>query len=124
MAADYLKTQIGTHLLRTATFSKPTQVRVALFTDASVEVSGGSYARVTHGPSDATWEEVTPGTFQNLTRVVFARPTADWGNVKTVVLFDQSGNEFGRGDLENAFAVTNGAEPPVFEAGTIVVSVV
>lgn len=123
MAANYLRTQVGTHLLRTATFSKPTQVKVALFTDAGIEVSGGSYARVVYGPSDATWAEVSTGVFQNLSAVTFARPTADWGNVKTVVLYDQSGNEFGRGDLENAFAIPNGAEPPVFAAGTITVTV-
>lgn len=125
MASDYLKTQLGTHLLRTASYTKPTQVRVALFTDAAVEVSGGSYARVTHGPSDATWEEVAgdPGLFQNLTDVAFPLPTADWGVIEEVRLYDQSGNELGRGDLDYPLPVYVGDTPPTFAPGTIRVRV-
>lgn len=125
MSSDYLKTQIGTHLLRTGSYAKPTQVNVALFTDADIEVAGGSYARVLHGPSDATWEEVagTPGLFQNLTTVTFPLPTADWGVIESVRLYDQSGNELGRGTLDYPLAVYSGGTKPIFTPGSLKVTV-
>lgn len=89
---------------RTAALSKPTQWWWALFTVAptaaggGTEVVGGSYARVALPPLDANWYSTqgtlsgnsngTSGLTSNGLTVTFATPTADWGTVNGVGLFD------------------------------------
>ena len=58
-ASDFLVSSVRAHLLRSGTWTKPTGLWVALYVTApsrsggGVEVSGGGYARVRHGPGDA-----------------------------------------------------------------------
>ena len=120
--SDYLETQIITHLFRTATYTKPTVLAVALCTVAPTdtdtgtltgkEVSGGSYARVTLNPLDANWAAVSAGngTTSNTPAITFAAATADWSTVVAVAICDatSSGNMLFYGTLTGNKVVNNG----------------
>ena len=82
--SDYLKNELRKHVFRTGSFTKPATVYVALYTAApsdaggGAEVTGGSYARVQVGPSDAAWSaHATAGRTQNVSAVTFPTPTAN-----------------------------------------------
>jgi hypothetical protein len=129
-ASDYLETQISNHLLRTASWTKPSAIYVALFTAApsdsggGTEVSGGSYARVQHGPSDATWA-VSNGVCTNTGVIQFASPTADWGTITHFGLFDAStaGNLLVWGALNTGLSIYNGNPAPFFNEGLLIITI-
>ena len=103
-ASNYLENKLIDHLFRTATFAKPTALHIGLFTAApsdlggGTEVSGGGYARGTLAPGDANWKATqggiagpssgTNGTTTNAAVVSFPTPTADWGLITHVGIFD------------------------------------
>lgn len=85
--------------------SGPTNTFIGLFTTAptdtggGVEVTGGSYARATVASSLANWAGTqgagtttastgTGGQTSNNTTITFATPTAGWGTVTAVGVFD------------------------------------
>ncbi len=84
------------------TFSAaPANTYVALLTTAptdssgagSVEVSGGSYARVaiaSSGWSTISGSPSSPGQISNSGTLTFATPTANWGTVLCVATYDAS----------------------------------
>src|SRR3972149_9500724 len=95
--SDWLEGQVRAHIFRTASFTKPTVLAVALCTaaptDASTgatitEVSGGSYARVQRDPLDANWTAAssTDGLTDNAADITFPTATADWGTVTHVAV--------------------------------------
>lgn len=104
--SDYLENKLIDWLLRGQAFTPPTSVYVALFTSApsdaggGTEVSGGSYARqavacssaafaATQAPgSTAATSTGTSGTTSNNAAVTFPTPTAAWGTITHVALFD------------------------------------
>lgn len=129
-ATDALELLIGRHLFRTATWTKPTALYVALFATlpaddgtGGVEVTGGSYGRILHGPSDATWSDPTAGNgeFSNLTVVTFAIPTANWGNVVGAGIYDQSsgGVLLLKNALDTARNIVAGDPAPNFPPGSL-----
>jgi hypothetical protein len=68
---------------------------VALFTAAptdvaasGTEVTGGSYARKSTAAAD--WNASSSGQSTNANAITFTTPTADWGDVVAVGLFDAS----------------------------------
>lgn len=103
-ASNYLENQLIDHIFRTATFAKPTVLAVALFTAApsdaagGTEVTGGSYARVDLPPLNANWKGThgnttgassgTGGVTSNASAITFPAPTADWGTVTHMGIFD------------------------------------
>lgn len=133
-ASNYLEDQIGTHLLRTASWTKPAGIWVALFTvmpdeagTGGTEVTGGSYARVQHGPSDATWLGPTDGNgqFSNIGAVLFPAPTADWNSVVGFALYDAvtAGNYLAGNAFALAVTVSDGDPAPAFGTGQLTVTV-
>lgn len=129
-ATNTLKLLIGNHLLRSDSWSKPTNVYLALFTTipaddgtGGVEVTGGSYARVDVGPDDALWNAPSgdTGIFDNISVVSFPDPTADWGNVIGAGLFDASsgGTLLATGALDSARNILSGDPTPNFPAGSL-----
>lgn len=138
--SDYLENKIIDHLFRAATFAKPSTVYVALFTAApsdsggGTEVSGGAYARVQVGPSDTAWNATqggtsgassgTGGATANAAAIVFPAPTANWGSITHIGIFDAStgGNLLLHGALTTAKTVNNGDPAPQFDAGALDVS--
>lgn len=125
--SDYTENNIITGLFRTGGFTKPAALYAALYTampgeaGGGTEVSGGSYARVQVGPSDATWAAPVSGDghTENVGVVQFAAPTAAWGNIVGTALMDAAaaGNEIVYGALTTPKTVNNGDAAPSFAAG-------
>lgn len=129
-ATDYLENQIGDHILRDATFTKPAALYIGLFTTlpsddgtGGVEVSGGSYARVAAGPGNATWDAPGDGSgrFSNAGTITFPAPTANWGTVVGFGLFDAStaGNLLIYNSLSASKVVNSGYDAPQFSPDTL-----
>lgn len=123
--SNYLKNQLRTHVFRTGSFAKPATLYVALFTVAptdaggGTEVAGGAYARVQVGPADASWSaHATDGRTQNVAVVTFPVPSANWGTVTHMAIFDAlaAGNMLAWQQLVTARVVNNGDPAPAFNA--------
>lgn len=126
---DYLENQIVDHIFRTASYTKPTTLYVALFTAApgetggGTEVSGGSYARVAVSTGDANWAAPVSGnaTTSNVNAITFPAPTAAWGSVTHWGVFDaaSAGNLLIYAALATSKTVNNGDAAPSFAAGAL-----
>ncbi len=126
--SDYLESQIGNLLFRTQTAWKPAAIYVALFTAApsdsggGTEVSGGSYARVAVSQLDAQWNAPSAGNglFSNVNNITFPTPTANWGTIVAMGIFDAStaGNLLIWGLQTPNKTVNNGDPAPKFDGGT------
>jgi len=127
--SDYLENQLIDHIFRTATFAKPAGIYIGLYTTAptdaggGTEVSGGSYARVAVTQADTSWDAPVAGDghTQNSNDIVFPAPTADWGQVVAVGIFDAStgGNLLMWATLATPKTVNNGDAAPKFVAGDL-----
>lgn len=136
--SNYLENNIIDFVLRGQTFTPPSTLYVGLFTSApsdtggGTEVSGGSYARVslasslvnwagTQGAGTTTASTGTSGTTSNNTVISFPAPTANWGTITYVGLFDAStsGNLIIYGALSASKTVNNGDAAPSFQAAAL-----
>jgi hypothetical protein len=136
--SDYLENKLVDAFVRGQSFTMPTTVYVALATtsgsDAAcgTEVSGGSYARVSITSSLANWAGTqsagstvassgTGGTTSNNNAITFPSPTANWGTVVEVCVFDAStsGNLLFRTALTVSKTVNNGDAAPSFAAAAL-----
>lgn len=127
--SDYLELQIIDHLFRTGTFPKPAGIFFALFTanptdaNGGTEVSGGAYARVAVAQANAQWN--TPvannGHTDNVNAITFPAPTANWGSVTHIGIFDAAaaGNLLIHGALGTPKTVNSGDPAPSFGAGSM-----
>ncbi len=110
--SDDLVDLVGDHLLRTSSWTKPTVLGIALNV-SGVEVTGGSYARVARNPLDANWTAPVSGNgvYSNTATIAFPAPTADWGAVDTVAIYNatSAGTEYFRIDLEDPVTIVNGS---------------
>jgi hypothetical protein len=104
--SDYLENKLIDFILRGQSYTPPATMYVGLFTgtpgDASfTEVSGSAYARVaitsslanwsgTQGSTTTTASSGSSGTSYNNAAVNFPTPTATWGTITAVGLFDAS----------------------------------
>ena len=121
--SDFLAECIGTHLLRSGSWEKPTALAVGLETNTGAEVAGGGYSRLSAGPSDAAWTGPAEGNGQHTTATTLAwpSPTADWGSVASVLLWDAAvdGNTLVAIPLTTIRPIVAGALAPNFQAGGI-----
>lgn len=137
--SDYLENKLIDYVLRAQTFTAPATVYAALLTtndnDAhgtAVEVATGSYARVAVTSSLANWAGTqsagstsassgTGGTTSNNNAITFPTPTANWGSITGIGLFDAStsGNLLFYGALTVAKTVNNGDPAPSFAAAAL-----
>ena len=91
-ATDWLKDQIRAHLLRSATWAKPAELWVALYSAAPTAAGGGTelnaagYARVRHGPGDYYWTAPVDGWFANASKIQFGVPLAPWAGIEAAGL--------------------------------------
>lgn len=133
---NYAENKLIDHIFRTTTWT-PGTMYVALFTAApsdtggGTEVSGGSYARQSITKGNANWTGThgtttgdssgTGGTAGNASTVTFPAPTANWGSITHVALFDavSAGNMIAWGALTTAKTVNNGDPAPTFPAGSL-----
>jgi hypothetical protein len=105
--SDYLENKLIDTFFRGQTFTMPATMYVALATTSSsdtgcgTEVATGSYARVAVTSSLANWAGTqaagsttastgTSGTTSNNGTITFPTPTAGWGTVVSVCVFDAS----------------------------------
>lgn len=94
-------------------------------TDAGTgtEVSGGSYARVARAPSNANWSgaSATDGLTDNAAAITFPAPTANWGTVTHLGIWDRAtgGNLITHGVLTTPRVINNGDAAPLFSAGEL-----
>lgn len=136
--SDYLENKLVDTFLRGQSYTMPTTVYVALATSTGsdsacgTEVSGGSYARVSVTSSLANWAGTqsagstvastgTGGTTSNNNAITFASPTANWGTISEVCIFDAStsGNLLFRTALTTSKTVNNGDAAPSFAAAAL-----
>jgi hypothetical protein len=105
-------------------------------TGSGTEVTGGSYARVAVTSSLANWAGTqspgstiassgTNGTTSNNNAITFPAPTANWGQVVSVRVWDaaSSGNAWLCFNLTTAKTVNNGDAAPSFAAGALTVQI-
>lgn len=105
-------------------------------TGSGTEVTGGSYARVAVTSSLANWAGTqsagstvassgTGGTTSNNGTITFPAPSANWGSVSSVRVWDAStsGNAWLCFNLTVAKTINNGDAAPSFAAGSLTVQV-
>jgi hypothetical protein len=141
--SDYLENKIIDFVFRGQTFTPPATLYVALFTTADndagsqrVEVSGGSYARAavtsslanwagTQGTGTTTASTGTGGTTSNNNAITFPAPTAGWGTIVGIGIFDAAtaGNELWYGSLTTSKTVNSGDAAPSFSAAALSIQI-
>jgi hypothetical protein len=133
---NYLENKVIDWLFRGQAFVPPATLYFALFTVAPSEVgggteaAGGSYARVavvgslanfsgTQAAGSNTASTGTSGQTSNNGAITFPAPTANWGSVVAVGVFDAAaaGNLLLYGVLTVAKTINNGDAAPSFPAG-------
>lgn len=134
--SDYLENKLVDQIFRGQAYSFPATLHFALFTtndndadSSKVEVTGGSYARVgvtaslanfagTQSAGSTTASTGTGGTTSNNGAVTFPAPTANWGTVTGMGVYDASsgGNLLFYGALTTSKTVNNGDPAPSFAA--------
>jgi hypothetical protein len=135
---DYTENKLIDWLLRGQAFTPPATVYIGLLTAApsdsaaGTEVSGGSYARVAVTSSLANWAGTqsagstsassgTGGTTSNNGTITFPAPTANWGVVTHIGIYDASsgGNLLISAALTTSKTINNGDSAPSFAAGSL-----
>lgn len=133
-ASNYLEEEIGKHLLRTGSWTKPSAIYVGLFTTmpgedrtGGTEVSGGSYTRVQCGPGDSYWTSPVGGSgiYTNTDLIEFPTPTANWGDIVGFGLFSAitSGDLYIIKAFAESVTVNLGDPRPGFSAGTLAITI-
>lgn len=136
--SNYSENKLVDYLMRGQAFTAPTSVYVGLATTAGsdaacgTEVSGGSYARVAVSSSTANWAGTqgvgttaassgTTGTISNNNVITFPAPTANWGTVVEVCVFDAAttGNLLWRVSLTQSKLISSGDAAPSFAAAAL-----
>ncbi len=127
--SDYWESKILDHIFGKAAYTAPTHIYVAAsLADPGdsgtglVEPPGGNYARVETDPAD--WTAATDGQIENTAAFVFPTPTADWGVITHVALFDAAtgGNFLARGQLPTVQNIYFGGAPLEVSAGGLAIS--
>lgn len=105
-------------------------------TGGGTEVSGGSYARVavtmnmtnwagTQSAASTTASSGTGGTTSNNGTITFPAPTANWGTVTGIAVYDlaSGGNELFWGPLTVNKTINNGDAAPSFAAAALTIQI-
>lgn len=136
-ATNYFDLGIGNHLLRTAQFTKPAELWLALFKiKPDADGAGGSevfadgYSRIACGPGNAFWSAPTDGTgeFKNIVELEFGGPNEDWAVAPEYIvaygIYDAQvgGNLLITNDLLTPQEVLDGGLPPKFEVGQLIIA--
>jgi len=126
--SDYWENKILDHIFGKAAYAAPAHIYVAASTadpgesgSGLAEPSSGNYARVETDPAD--WTTATDGQIENAAAITFPTPTADWGAITHVALFDAAtgGNFLARGQLPTVQNTYSGGAPLELSAGGLAV---
>lgn len=134
--SNFLENKIIDSVFRGQGFASPTTLYFACFTapptdgGGGTECTGGSYARAevtasysnfsgTQGAGSTGYSSGTSGTSYNNVDIQFPSPTAGWGLVNSMAVFDAptGGNMLVYGPISPAKVVNGGDLPPKFSAG-------
>lgn len=105
-ASNYTESGVYNHLLRTSTFSKPSNICLGLTTNNPQDNEGaytelantGGYARVPNCSGTAMWSEYVDGAAgYNLQEITFPTATANWGYASGVIFMDSA--TYGAGNV-------------------------
>ena len=126
--SDYLEGQLRAHIFRTATFTKPAALYVALHTADPLDDATGAeanytgYARVARAPLDANWTaaSATDGLTDNAAAVTFGACTVGTNTVTHFAIWDalSAGNMLCYGALTVQQVIAVGVTPN-FPIGSI-----
>ena len=134
---DFFENKLVDGYFRTSAYTRPTVLGIALFTAApgeaggGTEVSGGAYARVDLPPLDTNWNATQGGTTgdssgsggltDNAVVITFPAPSANWGVVSHMAIFDatSAGNMLIHSVLAASKTINNGDPAPTFPAGDL-----
>ena len=131
---NYLEEKLIDHLFKTVAYShsSPASWFIALLTAAHGEdsaggsegsTSGTTYARVavTRGSGFTRASSSDIRTVENAATITFGVPSANWGQVTHVGLYDAvtSGNLIIEAQLQFAKTINNGDPAPKFNAGEL-----
>ena len=126
MISQYLANKLLEHTLKHVSYTSPTTVYLAFFTDrinftdnigTPTEVSGGAYAR-----TSIAFAAAAGGAIQSNAAVTFPAPSgANWGTIKSVAICDasSSGNILYYQNLCQPITVNDGDPAPSYVAGAI-----
>jgi hypothetical protein len=140
--SNYLENKIIDLIFRGGTLTTPSGLYVALFTVAptaaggGTEVTGGSYARAALAPTATNWAATnaagstaatssgTSGTTSNNVAISFPAPTANWGTIVAVGIFDAStgGDLLFFANLTANKTVNSGDNPATINAAALAVT--
>ncbi len=135
--SNYLENKLIDQLMRSVAFIPPDFLYFALYTvsptDAGggTEVTGGSYARVQVDPTQTNFSATdapdstnfssggTSGTSYNLVDIQFPAPTANWGTVVAMAVWDAAsgGNMLLYGAVTPNKTINSGDLPPKWSIG-------
>lgn len=127
--SDYWEDKILDHIFGKAAYTAPAHIYVAAsLADPGesgtelAEPSGGSYTRVETDPVD--WSAAAEGQIENTATIVFPTPTADWGVITHIALFDAAtgGNFLARGQLPTVQNIYYGGAPLEVSASGLAVT--
>ncbi len=139
---NYLENKIQDQLWRGQAFTFPGTLYFALMTVAATEagggteVSGGGYARVamvcslanfsgTQGAGTTAASSGTGGQISNNVPITFPAPTANWGTVVAMAVFDAAsgGNMLWQSPLVSSKTINNGDAAPAWNAAQFTATV-
>lgn len=117
--SNYLENEVLDHVLGGGDYTRPASVFVGLFsTDvgddgSGTEVSGSNYARVEIVNNNTNFPAAVNGVKSNGTEIVFAEPSASWGAVRAVGIFDaaEGGNLLFAANLSQQVSIAAGDTP-------------
>jgi hypothetical protein len=133
--SNYMEDAVLNSMLRGIAFPSVTgSVYVALHTadptdaGSGTEVSGGSYARVAVSRATGSWgapaDNAGAQQTSNSAAITFPAPTANWGTVTHIGLWDAStaGNLLASAALTTSRTINNGDGAPSVAIGSLTVS--
>ncbi|HXI17807.1 MAG TPA: hypothetical protein VNM48_15710 [Chloroflexota bacterium] len=133
--SDFYENRVLNLALRAATLTPAITPYVALFTGTltgdtpGTEVTLGAYARVsapatTWGPTSTAAGDSTAATLTNAVAITFPLPTANWGTITHMGIFDAAtaGNALYYADLTTARTINSGDSAPSFAPGVLTLS--
>ena len=127
--SDYWENKILDHIFGKAAYAAPAHIYVAASLadpgdsgNELAEPANGNYARVKTDPAD--WNAAIDGQIENAAAFVFPTPTADWGVITHVALFDAAtgGNFLAGGQLPTVQNIYFGGAPLEISAGGLAVT--
>jgi hypothetical protein len=128
---DYLEAEVLDAVFGQTTLPSIPTTYIALYTaipgDANAsgtEVTGGSYARVAVTNNTTNWPAASgtsPTTKSNGVAFTFPAPTANWGTVVAMAVYDAAsgGNELAWSALAVNKTINNGDAAPSFAIGAL-----